>query len=73
MGNTQQKTASTTGLKDKVSELCRAITPSDNFLIEHFTSIEFAAALRKIKLSKPPGPDHICPKLILHASPVIKS
>ena len=38
-----------------------------------FSSREFAAALQHVKPGKAPGPDSICPELILHAGAALKS
>ena len=38
-----------------------------------FTSQEFAAALKHLKPGKAPGPDSICPELIIHAGAALKS
>ena len=45
-----------------------AVNISDNFLQR-----EFAAALQHLKPGKAPGPDSICPELILHAGAALKS
>ena len=38
-----------------------------------FTPSEFAAALKHLKPGKAPGPDSICPELLLHAEAALKS
>ena len=38
-----------------------------------FTPSEFAAALKHLKPGKAPGPDSICPELLLHAGAALKS
>ena len=38
-----------------------------------FSSREFAAALQHVKPGKAPGPDSICPELIIHAGTALKS
>ena len=45
-----------------------AVNISDNF-----SQREFAAALQHLKPGKAPGPDSICPELILHAGAALKS
>ena len=35
--------------------------------LEIFSPREFAAALHHLKLGKAPGPDSICPELLIHA------
>ena len=40
---------------------------------ESFTFQEFAAALIHLKPGKAPGPDSICPELIIHAGAALKS
>ena len=39
----------------------------------NFSSKEFAAALQHVKQGKAPGPDSICPELIIHAGTASKS
>ena len=39
----------------------------------NFSQREFAAALQHLKPGKAPGPDSICPELILHAGAALKS
>ena len=39
----------------------------------NFTSREFTVAFQYLKPGKAPGPDFICPELILHARAVLKS
>ena len=38
-----------------------------------FSPSEFAAALHHLKPGKAPGPDSICPELLIHAGPGLKS
>ena len=57
----------------EVSDLWRATTPDAVNISENFSQREFAAALQHLKPGKAPGPDSICPKLILHAGAALKS
>ena len=57
----------------EVSDLWRVPTPSSTNISGEFTPEEFAAALKHLKAGKAPGPDSICPELILHAAPALKS
>ena len=56
-----------------VSDLWRAITPDAVNISDNFLQREFTAALQHSKPGKAPGPDSICPELILHAGVVLKS
>ena len=57
----------------ETSDLWRA-TPSDPVnLSDDFSPREFAAALQHLKPGKAPGPDSICPELIIHAGAGLKS
>ena len=57
----------------EVSDLWRVPTSSSDTISGEFTPSEFAAALQHLKPGKAPGPDSICPELILHAAPALKS
>ena len=57
----------------KVSDLWRATTPDAVNISDNFSQREFAAALQHLKPGKAPGPDSICPELILHAGAALKS
>ena len=57
----------------EVSDLWRATTSSSVNISGKFTSREFTAALQRVKPGKAPGPDSICPELILHAGAAMKS
>ena len=57
----------------EVSDLWKAPTPSGDNISGEFTPEEFATALQHLKPGKAPGPDSICPELILHAAPALKS
>ena len=57
----------------KVSDLWRATTPDAVNISDNFSQREFAAALQHLKPDKAPGPDSICPKLILHVGAALKS
>ena len=57
----------------EVSDLWRATTPDAVNISDNFSQREFAATLQHLKPGKAPGPDSICPKLILHAGAALKS
>ena len=57
----------------EVSDLWRATTPNAVNISDNFSQREFAAALQHLKPGKAPGPDSICPELILHAGAALKS
>ena len=57
----------------EVSVLWRATTPDAVNISDNFSQREFAAALQHLKPGKAPGPDSICPELILHAGAALKS
>ena len=59
-------------VSQEVSDLWRAPTSAVN-VCESFTPLEFAAALIHLKPGKAPGPDSICPELLLHAGAALKS
>ena len=48
-------------------------TPDAVNISDNFSQREFAAALQHLKPGKAPGPDSICPELILHAGAALKS
>ena len=54
-------------VSQEVSDLWRASTTSAVNVCGSFTPSEFAAALKHLKPGKAPGPDSICPELLLHA------
>ena len=56
-----------------MSDRWRALIPSPVNLSGDFSSREFAAALQHVKPGKAPGPDSICPELIIHAGTALKS
>ena len=56
-----------------MSDRWRALIPSPVNLSGDFSSREFAAALQHVKSGKAPGPDSICPELIIHAGTALKS
>ena len=58
---------------EETSELWKIPTPDGSSLTREFSPADFATALQKLKSGKAPGPDQICPELILHAGPTIKS
>ena len=57
----------------EVSDLWRATTPDPVNISNSFLQREFTAALQHLKPGKAPGPDSICPELILHAGAALKS
>ena len=57
----------------EVSDLWRATTPDAVNISDNFSQREFAVALQHLKPGKAPGPDSICPELILHAGAALKS
>ena len=60
-------------VSQKVSDLWRATTPDAVNISDNFSQREFTAALQHLKPGKAPGPDSICPQLILHAGAALKS
>ena len=57
-------------ISQEVSDFWRAITPDPVNISDTFLQREFTAASQ---LGKTPGPDSICPKLILYAGAFLKS
>ena len=57
----------------EVSDLWRATTPDAVNISNNFSQRDFTAALQHLKPGKAPGPDSICPELILHARAALKS
>ena len=57
----------------EVSDLWRIPTPAGKSISGDFTPEEFSCALQQLKPGKAPGPDSICPELILHAGAALKS
>ena len=60
-------------VSQEVSDLWRATTPDPVNISDNFSQREFTAALQHLKPGKTPGPDSICPELILHAGAALKS
>ena len=60
-------------VSQEVSDLWRTTTPDAVNISDSFLQREFAAALQHLKPGKAPGPDSICPELILHAGAALKS
>ena len=60
-------------VSQEVSDLGWATTPDAVNISDNFSPREFAAALQHLKTGKAPGPDSICPELILHAGAALKS
>ena len=57
----------------EVSDLWRATKQDAVNISDTFSQREFTAALQHLKPGKAPGPDSICPELILHAGAALKS
>ena len=57
----------------EVSDLWRATTPDAVNISDNFSQREFTAALQHLKPGKAPGPDSICPELLLRAEDALKS
>ena len=57
----------------EVSDRWRATIPDAVNISDNFTQREFTAGLQHLKPGKAPGPDSICPELILHAGAALKS
>ena len=64
---------STRLVNQEVSALWRAPAQQDSGLSGDFSPAEFAIALQHLKPGKTPGPDSLCPELILHAGHALKS
>ena len=60
-------------VSQEVSHLWRATTPDPVNISNTFSQREVTAALQHLKPGKAPGPDSICPELILHAGAALKS
>ena len=60
-------------MSQEVSDLWRASTTSAVNVCGSFTPSEIAAAFKHLKPGKAPGPDSICPELLLHAGAALKS
>ena len=74
MGNTRLLTASHLDLSfKKVPDLWWATTPDAVNISDNFSQREFTVALQHLKPGKAPGPDSICPEVILHAGAALKS
>ena len=56
-----------------MSDLWRATTPDPVNISDTFSQREFIAALQHLKPGKAPGPDSICPELIVHSGAALKS
>ena len=57
----------------EVSDHWRATTPDAVNISDNFSQREFTAALQHLKPGKAPGPDSICPELILYAGAALKA
>ena len=60
-------------VSQEVSDLWKATTPDAVNICDTFSQREFPAALQHLKPGKAPGPDSICPELIVHAGAALKS
>ena len=60
-------------MSQEVPDQWRATTPDAVNTSDNFSQREFAAALQHLKPGKAPGPDSICPELIIHAGAALKS
>ena len=60
-------------VSQEVSDLWRATTPDPVNISDIFSQREFTVTLLCLKPGKAPGPDSICPELILHARAALKS
>ena len=60
-------------VSQEVSDFWTATTPDAVNISDNFSPREFAAAFQHLKPAKAPGPDSICPELILHAGAALKS
>ena len=60
-------------VSQEVSDLWRATTPDAVNISNNFSQKKFTASLQHFKPGKTPGPDSICPELILHAGAALKS
>ena len=57
----------------EMSALWRIPTPADKCISGDLSPDKFAKSLQMLKPRKAPGPDSICPKLIIHAGAALKS
>ena len=69
MGDTKLLIASHLDLSDR----WRATTPDPVNISNTFLQTEFTAALQQLKSDKAPGPDSICPELIIHVGDALNS
>ena len=60
-------------MREETLEFWKIPTPNGSSLTRELSPAEFADALQKLKPGKAPGPDQICPELILHTGLIIKS
>ena len=60
-------------VSQEVSDLWRATTPDTVNISDTFSQREFTASLQHLKPGKGPGPDSICPELIVHSGAALKS
>ena len=59
-------------IHQEVSDLWRATASDAANISDNFSQRKFTAALQHLKQGKAPGPDSICPELILHAGAALK-
>ena len=60
-------------VSQEVSDLWRATTPDPVNISDTFSQKKFTAGLQHLKPGKAPGPDSICPEIILYAGGAFKS
>ena len=56
----------------ELSDICGATDPDAVNTSRNFSPREFTAALHHLKPVKVPGPDFICPELVVHTGPGLK-
>ena len=56
-----------------MSELWRIPTPAEKCISGDFSADKFARSHQMLKPGKAPGPNSICPELIIHAGAALKS
>ena len=60
-------------VRQETADLWRTATSSECNISGEFSPEDFTAALQYTKPGKSAGPDNICPELVLHAAPAMKS
>ena len=59
-------------VSQEVSVVWRATTPDAVNIFDNFSQREFTAAFQHLKPGKAPGPDAICPEVIIHVGAALK-